>query len=72
MSKRAFSVTEFCAAYSIGKTKFYEMVAGGIGPRTFKAGHKTLISVEAADDWRRGLEQQSSKPLGTAGSASAP
>ena len=58
---RAYSVDKFCAAHSISRSFFYELLKGGKAPRIFKAGHRTLISREAADEWRN---TQSKKPEG--------
>ena len=49
---RAYSVINFCAAHAISRSFFYELIKCGKGPRIFKAGHRTLISREAADEWR--------------------
>lgn len=54
----AFSVEEFCRAHSISRTHFYEMAARGTGPRLMKVGRRTLISAEAAADWRRRMEAE--------------
>ena len=48
----AFSIGRFCAAHCISRSFFYELLKAGNGPRIFKAGHRTLISREAADEWR--------------------
>lgn len=61
--KKAFTIPEFFDAYSISRSKFYEMRKAGSGPRIMKVGRRTLISVEAATAWRRRLEA-SSKPRG--------
>jgi len=34
----------------------YHLVNAGKGPRLMKVGRRTLISVEAAADWRREME----------------
>lgn len=54
--RRAYSVPEFCEAYRISRSLFYDEVRRGTGPHTFKAGKRTLVSVEAADEWRRAKE----------------
>ena len=48
----AFSVEAFCDAHGIGRTHFYSLVKDGTAPRLFKVGRRTLISAEAAADWR--------------------
>lgn len=57
IERAAFSVDEFCAAHTITKPTFYKILKAGQGPRIMKAGTRTLISVEAAADWRRQMEE---------------
>ena len=52
----ARSVVQFCDANCVSRTLFYELQKRGIGPRTFKAGRRTLISVEAEVEWRAKME----------------
>lgn len=56
----AFSVAQFCAAHGFTKVFFYKLLKQGLGPRIMKVGARTLISVEAAAEWRRAMEQSSS------------
>jgi predicted DNA-binding transcriptional regulator AlpA len=57
MNKPAFTVPEFCEAHGrMSRFLFYELVKGGKGPRLMKIGRRTLISQEAAADWRRAME----------------
>jgi len=61
---QVYDLASFCRAYSISRSFAYlEIKAGRLKP--FKAGRKTLISREAAEDWRHRLEGA------TAGSAIA-
>jgi predicted DNA-binding transcriptional regulator AlpA len=53
IERAAFTVNEFCEAHRISRAKLYCMWGDGTGPRRMKIGTKTLISVEAAADWRR-------------------
>ena len=53
----AASVAEFCREHSISIPLFYKMRAQGLGPDTFNAGSRTLISDEAAARWRRARER---------------
>jgi hypothetical protein len=53
----AFSVAEFCEAYSLSVPMFYKMLRRGEGPDVMKVGVRTLISVEAANKWRRERER---------------
>ncbi len=56
MGKAAFSVAEFCREHGISRGLFYNMLREGRGPAVIKAGRRTLISREAAEDWRRRME----------------
>lgn len=51
-----FNVAAFCAAHDISRAKFYHLLKIGQGPRVMKVGSRTLISHEAAADWRREME----------------
>jgi hypothetical protein len=55
----AFTVPEFCSAHRISRALFYIMARDGRAPAIFKCGRRTLISVEAAKDWRRRMETNS-------------
>ena len=52
----AMSVADFCTFHSISKPTFYEMIKRGLGPKIMKVGARTLISTEAAAEWRRKME----------------
>ena len=52
----AMSIREFCALHGISEDMFYKMKRDGWGPATMKVGSRTLISHEAAADWRRKRE----------------
>lgn len=56
MGKAAFSVAEFCHEHAISRGLFYNMLREGRGPAVIKAGRRTLISREAAEEWRRRME----------------
>jgi hypothetical protein len=51
--RAAYTVSEFCAAHRISRSKLYELWASGTGPRFIFIGSKRIITVEAAADWRR-------------------
>ncbi len=53
----AYSVYGFCLAHGLSRRKFYYMRRAGEGPRVMKCGRRTLISVEAAQRWRRARER---------------
>lgn len=54
----ALSIDVFCALHDIGRRTLYDLWAEGRGPRFFKVGARTLISLEAATAWRRQLEDE--------------
>ena len=53
----AYSVYGFCLAHGLSRRKRYYMLEAGEGPRIMKCGTRTLISVEAAQRWRRARER---------------
>ena len=52
----AMSIRVFCALHGISEDMLYKMKRDGWGPDTMKVGSRTLISHEAAADWRRKRE----------------
>jgi hypothetical protein len=52
----AFSVNEFCVAHRISRALFYLLQRDGSGPRLMRVGRRTLVTVDAAADWRRRME----------------
>jgi predicted DNA-binding transcriptional regulator AlpA len=57
-TQQAFSVAQFCAAHGFTKPTFYALLKQSRGPRIMKVGSRTLISVEAAADWRAAMEKE--------------
>ena len=53
----AFSVFGFCVAHGLSRSKLYDLWRRGEGPRLMKVGSRTLVSVEAAQAWRRACER---------------
>lgn len=52
------SVSEFCRAHGISRAFFYKLAKEGNAPRIAKVGRRTLISDEAAEEWRKRMEGQ--------------
>ncbi len=50
-----FSIPDFCRTHSISRGMLYKLIGQGEGPRTIKVGRRTLISSEAAQEWRQRL-----------------
>lgn len=61
MSVNAYTVEEFCQAYRICRATFYNLVRSGRGPAIMKVGSRTLVSAEAATEWRRKMEAATTK-----------
>jgi predicted DNA-binding transcriptional regulator AlpA len=56
--KEAATIPQFCDGHNISRTHLYELIKQGKGPRLMKVGRRTLISVEAAADWRKRIEAE--------------
>jgi predicted DNA-binding transcriptional regulator AlpA len=52
----AMSIREFCRLHGISEDQFYKMKREGWGPIKMKVGSRTLISHEAAAEWRKARE----------------
>jgi excisionase family DNA binding protein len=50
----AMSVQTFCEQYEVGRTKTYEEIRSG-RLRARKAGKRTIITTDDADDWVRNV-----------------
>jgi excisionase family DNA binding protein len=60
IEKRAYTITEFCDAFSVGKSKVYEEIkAGRMKVRMF--GAKKLITKDDADLWLKNLPLQAAE-----------
>jgi predicted DNA-binding transcriptional regulator AlpA len=53
-----FSVSEFCELHGISRAFFYLLQREKRGPSVMKVGRRTLVSVEAAAEWRKRMEAQ--------------
>lgn len=54
-----FDINEFCKKHRISRRLLYKLWSEGTGPRVIKLGRRTLISIEAAADWRKQMEDAS-------------
>ena len=54
----AFGVVEFCEAFGISEDFFYKLKKQGKAPRLMKVGARSLISLQAADEWRVERERE--------------
>lgn len=57
----AYSREEFARSHGISLTLLDEMVKAGSGPRLMRVGRRVLISMEAAADWRREMEERTAQ-----------
>jgi hypothetical protein len=48
----ALSILEFCAAFGISEDFFYKLKRQGKAPTLMKVGARTMVSIQAADEWR--------------------
>jgi len=61
---QTMTLAEFCRDHKLCRASLYKLWHKGIGPRVIKIGRKNLITVEAAEQWRR--EREQSMPTGQA------
>lgn len=54
--RAAFTVSEFCDAHRISRSKLYQLWSAGLGPCFILIGAKKIITTEAAANWRRAGE----------------
>jgi hypothetical protein len=59
LGRAGYTVPEFCAAHRLSRGKLYDLWSRDLGPRRIYVGNKIVISIEAAADWRRAMEQRS-------------
>ncbi|MDA1277985.1 MAG: transcriptional regulator [Verrucomicrobia bacterium] len=55
---QAFSIVQFCEAHGFSRAMFYLLMKDGRAPAVMKVGKRTLISAEAAADWRKRMESE--------------
>src|ERR1700712_3330899 len=58
------SVSAFCKAHHIARSFFYQLRSEGRAPRVMKLGRRTFVTREAAAEWRRRIEQETSQEIG--------
>ena len=56
--KSMLSISEFLDEHRISRSLLYKLIKDGRGPRITKIAGRTLISAEAAADWRAQMERQ--------------
>jgi hypothetical protein len=55
----AMNIPEFCEAFRISVDFYFKLKRQGQGPREMRIGKRTLISMEAANEWRAECEAAS-------------
>lgn len=50
MTKQAYTIAQFCAAYGISKSFTYKLIAAG-KLQTVKVGRRTLVTGESVQEW---------------------
>jgi predicted DNA-binding transcriptional regulator AlpA len=57
IEKQSYSVFQFTKANNLSRATFYNLAKQGLAPKTMKVGRRTLITAEAAAEWRARMEQ---------------
>ncbi|WP_225140524.1 MULTISPECIES: hypothetical protein [unclassified Bradyrhizobium] len=52
----AMSIPQFCIAHNISQGFYYKLKRNRLAPHELRLGKRTLITFEAAADWRRKRE----------------
>ena len=58
----ALSIVEFCRRHGISTALYFKISREGNGPRVMRVGRRTLVTPEAAAEWRRAREAASVRP----------
>jgi hypothetical protein len=59
--KDAFSILEFCSRHGLSTGLYYILKRKGKGPRELRIQGRILVTKEAASDWRRARELETSE-----------
>ena len=59
----AYSVPKFCVAHGISESFYYKLREAGLGPRETRLLGRTIITGEAAADWRAAREAETAAAL---------
>jgi hypothetical protein len=62
----AFSIESFCKAHALSRPFLYQLWKRGEGPAIMKIGRRTLITIEAATEWRKRHSAPANIPAGGA------
>lgn len=61
-NKQSYSISAFCILNSISRALYYKLAKEGKAPKAMRVGRRTLISQEAALEWRQRMEAASNSP----------
>ena len=61
MTKKAYSIGEFCETHGICRGTLYNLWKSGGGPRFMHVGRRRLITDDSAADWRRTMEAKATR-----------
>ncbi|HZW20241.1 hypothetical protein [Noviherbaspirillum sp.] len=64
MSKPVFTIRQFCEDHDLSKAFFYKLVRNGLGPKVLKVGRRSMVTTEAAAEWRAAMQERSGKKEG--------
>jgi len=53
----AYSIKQFAQAHGLSESMVFKLMRDGRGPRLLRLGRRTLITVEAAAEWRAAHER---------------
>lgn len=59
LEPKSYSIQHFCITHGISRATFYNLVKKQMAPRLMKVGKRTLVSAEAAAEWRVRMEKNS-------------
>jgi predicted DNA-binding transcriptional regulator AlpA len=58
-----YTILGFCADHHISRAFLYKLKKEGKAPKFFKVGRRTLITAEAAAEWRALMEAQTDQAV---------
>lgn len=57
MAIDTYTIEQFCERHNISKAFFYKLRKSGMAPKIAKLGRRSIITREAAEEWRRTLNE---------------
>jgi hypothetical protein len=58
-----YTIPEFCRRHGFSESFYHKLQQKGLGPRIMKVGARTLISLDAAAQWRQEREEAASPKI---------